>query len=133
MPARRHRITATVSIACVCARSPAKVRCASPILARAAATVQAATDGNATAIDGDIPPASWGYNPDVTKYALDVAQANQLIQASGWVKGADGVVNFDTLDALLAARDAAAAASRRSPPAPPWPRSSVRSPAALTA
>jgi len=60
-----------------------------------AATVQAATDGNATPIDGDIPPASWGYNPDVTKYALDVAQANQLIQASGWVKGADGVYAKD--------------------------------------
>ena len=55
------------------------------------ATVAAATNGQAVTIDGDIPPLSWAYDPGTTKYELNVAEANRLIQASGWVKGSDGV------------------------------------------
>jgi ABC-type transport system substrate-binding protein len=55
------------------------------------ATVQQATSGNSTPIDGDIPPASWAYNPNVTKYPFDADKGNQLIQASGWKKNANGV------------------------------------------
>jgi len=59
------------------------------------ATVQAATSGNAVTIDGDIPPASWAYNPDVTKYPLDPDKGNQLIQDVGYAKNAQGIYEKD--------------------------------------
>lgn len=55
------------------------------------ATVKAATNGLATTINGDIPPPSWAYNPNVTKYPLDVAKGKQLIADAGYTIGADGI------------------------------------------
>jgi ABC-type transport system substrate-binding protein len=54
-------------------------------------TVTAATDGAGVAIYADIPPASWAYNPDVPKFEEDVDKGKQLIEASGWALGSDGV------------------------------------------
>lgn len=34
---------------------------------------------------------SWAYNPDVNKYEYNVDKANQMLDAAGWKKGADGV------------------------------------------
>ncbi|HET7677125.1 MAG TPA: ABC transporter substrate-binding protein [Candidatus Limnocylindrales bacterium] len=56
------------------------------------ATVQAATNGQGIAIYGDIPPASWAYNPNVEKYQpRDVAKAKSLIEGAGWTLGSDGI------------------------------------------
>jgi peptide/nickel transport system substrate-binding protein len=54
--------------------------------------VQAATGGHGTPLWGDIVPASAYYDDSaVVKYAKDVAKANSLMDAAGWVKGADGI------------------------------------------
>jgi len=55
------------------------------------AIVAAATNNTGVPIYADIPPASWAYNPNVQKYERDVAKANELITASGWAKGDDGI------------------------------------------
>lgn len=49
------------------------------------ATVEAATDGQGVAIYGDIPPASWAYNPDVPTYDYDPDAAAALLDEAGWV------------------------------------------------
>jgi peptide/nickel transport system substrate-binding protein len=39
-----------------------------------------------------IAPISWAYDPSgVNPYAYDPAKANQLLEAAGWVRGADGI------------------------------------------
>jgi len=54
--------------------------------------VKAATDGHGTPLWGDIVPASAFYDDSaVVKYTQDVAKANSLMDAAGWVKGADGI------------------------------------------
>jgi peptide/nickel transport system substrate-binding protein len=54
--------------------------------------VKAATDGHGTPLWGDIVPASAYYDDSaVVKYTQDVAKANSLMDAAGWVKGADGI------------------------------------------
>ena len=54
--------------------------------------VKAATDGHGTPLWGDIVPASAYYDDSaVVKYTKDVAKANSLMDAAGWVKGADGI------------------------------------------
>ncbi|HET8631409.1 MAG TPA: ABC transporter substrate-binding protein, partial [Thermomicrobiales bacterium] len=42
---------------------------------------------------GTIPDSSWAYAPDqiTTKYTFDLTKANQLLDAAGWAKGADGI------------------------------------------
>jgi ABC-type transport system substrate-binding protein len=54
-------------------------------------TVEAATGGAGVAVYGDIPPASWAYNPNVEKYEENTDKAKELIEASGWTLGSDGV------------------------------------------
>lgn len=56
--------------------------------------VQAATGGHATPIYGDLPPASWAYDPAATpKYpAQDVAKAKSMLAAAGWTPGSDGIL-----------------------------------------
>jgi peptide/nickel transport system substrate-binding protein len=54
--------------------------------------VNTATDGLGHTLWGDIPPASWAFDEsNVVKYTQDVAKANSLLDAAGWVKGADGI------------------------------------------
>ncbi len=56
------------------------------------AVVKAATDGHGTPLWGDLVPASAYYDDSaVVKYTQDVAKANSLMDAAGWVKGADGI------------------------------------------
>ncbi len=55
------------------------------------ATVQKATDGQGIPVYGDIPPASWAFDPNTPKYTLDVAGAKALIEKSGWALGSDGI------------------------------------------
>ena len=56
-----------------------------------AATVDAATDGTGDVLYSPIDPVSWAYESDVPRQGRDVAAARQLIEASGWVEGDDGV------------------------------------------
>ncbi len=57
--------------------------------------VNTATEGQGVAIYADIPPASWAYNPDVETYPQDIDLGNQMLEAAGWVMGADGVRERD--------------------------------------
>ncbi len=56
------------------------------------ATVQAATDGQGVAIYSEIPPASWAFPTEgLNTYPMDPAKSKELIEASGWTLGADGI------------------------------------------
>jgi ABC-type transport system substrate-binding protein len=59
-------------------------------------TVKAATEGQGVPVYSDIPPASWAYPASgLNEYAFDPAKGTQLIEASGWTKGADGIYEKD--------------------------------------
>ena len=58
-------------------------------------TVEVATGGNGVAVQANIPPFSWAYNPDVKPYTLDVAGAKAKIEGAGWALGGDGVYAKD--------------------------------------
>ncbi len=47
--------------------------------------------GKSEPANSQIPSWSWAYNPDVPKYGYDPGQADQLLLASGWVRGSDGI------------------------------------------
>jgi len=49
-----------------------------------AATVQAAADGNAVPVNGNVPPGSYFYDPSVPDYRLDVAGAKALLERNGY-------------------------------------------------
>jgi peptide/nickel transport system substrate-binding protein len=54
--------------------------------------VKAATDGGATTMWGDVPPASWAYDDTaVVKFAQDVNKAKGLMATAGYTIGADGI------------------------------------------
>ncbi len=48
-------------------------------------------EGTVTVIDSPLNPNSVWYNKDVTVYNYDVEQAKQMLEAAGWVAGADGI------------------------------------------
>ena len=57
-------------------------------------TVAVATDGNGVAIEADIPPGSWAYNPDLVEPERDVDAGIALIESAQvhtWTLGDDGV------------------------------------------
>jgi ABC-type transport system substrate-binding protein len=55
-------------------------------------TAAAATDGQGVAIYTEIPPISWAYPSDgLETYPLDRDRARELIEASGWTAGSDGI------------------------------------------
>ncbi len=57
---------------------------------QAAATT--ATDGGGTAIFSEIPTMSWAYPTEgLNEYPTDPARAKELIEASGWALGDDGI------------------------------------------
>ncbi len=59
-------------------------------------TVKAATEGQGVPVYSDIPPASWAYPASgLNEYAFDPAKGMQLIEASGWTKGSDGIYEKD--------------------------------------
>jgi peptide/nickel transport system substrate-binding protein len=37
------------------------------------------------------PPDSWAYDPNLPKYEFNIDKANQILDAAGWAKGADGI------------------------------------------
>ncbi len=49
-----------------------------------AETVRVATNGNGVAIEGDIPPASWAFNPDIKGVARDTKKGMELLTSAGW-------------------------------------------------
>jgi ABC-type transport system substrate-binding protein len=49
-----------------------------------AETVRVATNGIGVAIEGDIPPASWAFNPDIKTVARDTKKAMELLKSAGW-------------------------------------------------
>jgi peptide/nickel transport system substrate-binding protein len=56
------------------------------------ATARRATDGAGVAIYSEIPPESWAYPASgLDTYPMDVGQAKELIEASGWTLGPDGI------------------------------------------
>lgn len=59
------------------------------------ATVDAATGGDGTPIYSPIEPVSWAYRDDLPRVERDIDAARQLIEASGWQMGADGVYERD--------------------------------------
>ena len=60
------------------------------------ATAKAATDDLGVAIYSEIPPASWAYpTTGLNTYAKDTAKSKELIEASGWTLGSDGVYEKD--------------------------------------
>ena len=56
------------------------------------ATATTATDGGGMAIFSEIPPMSWAYPTEgLNEYPADPAHAKELIEASGWTLGDDGI------------------------------------------
>jgi peptide/nickel transport system substrate-binding protein len=47
--------------------------------------------GKAEVSAGQVPSWSWGFNTDLAGYDFNQAKANQLLDAGGWARGADGV------------------------------------------
>ncbi len=58
------------------------------------ATVQAATEGNAVSVKGNIPAGSYFYDPSIPDYTLDVAGVRTLLESSGYTLK-DGVYEKD--------------------------------------
>jgi peptide/nickel transport system substrate-binding protein len=56
--------------------------------------IKAATDGHGTPMTGDIPPASWAFDANAAPPypKQDIAKAQQMLTAAGWVKGSDGIL-----------------------------------------
>jgi peptide/nickel transport system substrate-binding protein len=53
---------------------------------------KAAYFGNAVPADSPEAPTTWAYNAGVTpKYTFDKAKAESMLDAAGWMKGADGI------------------------------------------
>jgi peptide/nickel transport system substrate-binding protein len=52
-------------------------------------------EGTAKLADSVVAPNSPYYNPKVPKYPYDVERAEQLLDAAGWVVGADGTREKD--------------------------------------
>ncbi|MDP8905408.1 MAG: peptide ABC transporter substrate-binding protein [Chloroflexota bacterium] len=55
------------------------------------ATVDAATQGTGEPVYSHVTPVSWAYHADLPRPTRDVAEARELIEASRWVEGEDGV------------------------------------------
>jgi ABC-type transport system substrate-binding protein len=49
-----------------------------------AETVRVATNGIGVPIEGDIPPASWAFNPDIKGVARDTKKGMELLTSAGW-------------------------------------------------
>jgi peptide/nickel transport system substrate-binding protein len=47
--------------------------------------------GKAEVPSGQVPSWSWAADPDVARYDYDPGHANQLLDAAGWSRGADGI------------------------------------------
>jgi ABC-type transport system substrate-binding protein len=54
-------------------------------------TVAAATGGSGVPVYSPISPAVWAFEPDLPHPVRDVEAGRQLIEASGWSLGADGI------------------------------------------
>jgi peptide/nickel transport system substrate-binding protein len=52
-------------------------------------------EGEAVVMDAPIPPASWAYEPNVTKYRFDAKKATDELEKAGYKKGADGIYAKD--------------------------------------
>jgi len=57
-------------------------------------TVAAATGGEGVPIYSPITPSMWAYEADVPRLPRDVAAGRELIEASGWTLGDDGVYHI---------------------------------------
>lgn len=57
--------------------------------------IEAALDGLAIVPAGPIPPVSWAYDSSIEPYTYDPAKAEEILDAAGWVRGADGVREKD--------------------------------------
>ena len=54
-------------------------------------TVAAATGGEGVSIYSPISPSIWAFEPDLPRPARDTAKGRELIEASGWTPGDDGI------------------------------------------
>jgi ABC-type transport system substrate-binding protein len=54
-------------------------------------TVAAATGGQGVSIYSPIIPSMWAFEPDLPRPTRDVDTGQELIEASGWTRGADGI------------------------------------------
>jgi len=51
--------------------------------------------GYQTVATGPIPPQSWAYNRNVSRYAYDPTRAAALLKEAGWTAGPDGILAKD--------------------------------------
>jgi peptide/nickel transport system substrate-binding protein len=47
--------------------------------------------GQARVASGILPPNHWAYEPNITRYTLDTARAEQLLDSAGYPRGTDGL------------------------------------------
>ena len=59
-----------------------------------AETVAAATGGEGVPIYSPITPSMWAFEPDLPRPERDVDAAKELIEASGWTLGSDGIYHI---------------------------------------
>ncbi len=57
-----------------------------------AALVTRLTGGSASVAQGDQPPFSWAYQPRITTYPPNVAQARSLLRQAGYIPGPDAIM-----------------------------------------
>lgn len=52
-------------------------------------------EGHAVVMNGPLPPASWAFENNVTKYTFDTKKSTDLLEKAGYKKGADGIYAKD--------------------------------------
>ncbi len=57
-------------------------------------TVAAATGGQGVPIYSSITPSMWAFEPDLPRPTRDIAAGRDLIEASGWTAGTDGIYHI---------------------------------------
>lgn len=57
--------------------------------------VAAVLDGAGQVTHGPGSPANWAFTKDVPKFDFDTSKSSQMLEAAGWKKGSDGILEKD--------------------------------------